>query len=38
MSGEHGVGIAKAPYIPLELTPATAAYMKTLIDVLKAPR
>ena len=34
MSGEHGVGIAKAPYIPLELTPATAAYMKTLKKAL----
>jgi glycolate oxidase len=30
MSGEHGVGIAKAPYIPLEITPQTALYMKTL--------
>jgi glycolate oxidase len=30
MSGEHGVGIAKAPYIPLEITPQTAAYMKAL--------
>lgn len=30
MSGEHGVGIAKAPYIPLEITPQAALYMKTL--------
>jgi glycolate oxidase len=30
MSGEHGVGIAKAPYIPLEITPEAALYMKTL--------
>jgi glycolate oxidase len=30
MSGEHGVGIAKAPYIPLEITPAAAEYMKTI--------
>lgn len=30
MSGEHGVGIAKAPYIPLEITPATADYMKAI--------
>jgi glycolate oxidase len=30
MSGEHGVGIAKAAYIPLEITPAAATYMKTI--------
>jgi glycolate oxidase len=30
MSGEHGVGIAKAPYIPLEITPEAATYMKTI--------
>jgi len=30
MSGEHGVGIAKAPYIPLEITPAAALYMKAI--------
>jgi glycolate oxidase len=30
MSGEHGVGIAKAPYIPLEITPAAAIYMKAI--------
>ncbi len=34
MSGEHGVGIAKAPYIPLEITEQTAAYMKTLKKAL----
>ena len=30
MSGEHGVGIAKAAYIPLEITPLAAEYMKTI--------
>jgi len=30
MSGEHGVGIAKAPYIPLEITPVAAEYMKAI--------
>jgi glycolate dehydrogenase FAD-linked subunit len=30
MSGEHGVGIAKAAYIPLELSPEASAYMKTI--------
>ena len=30
MSGEHGVGIAKAAYIPLEITPLAADYMKTI--------
>ena len=30
MSGEHGVGIAKAAYIPLEITPAAALYMTTI--------
>ncbi|HKL49015.1 MAG TPA: FAD-linked oxidase C-terminal domain-containing protein [Desulfuromonadales bacterium] len=30
MSGEHGVGIAKAPYIPLEISEKAAEYMKTL--------
>jgi glycolate oxidase len=34
MSGEHGVGIAKAPYIPLEITPEAALYMKTLKKAL----
>jgi glycolate dehydrogenase FAD-linked subunit len=30
MSGEHGVGIAKASYIPLELSPEASEYMKTI--------
>ncbi|HEY5672077.1 MAG TPA: FAD-linked oxidase C-terminal domain-containing protein [Malonomonas sp.] len=30
MSGEHGVGIMKAAYIPLELTTAAVDYMKTI--------
>jgi glycolate oxidase len=30
MSGEHGVGIMKAAYIPLELTAAAVDYMKTI--------
>ncbi len=30
MSGEHGIGIAKAPYIPLEITPIAADYMKAI--------
>ena len=30
MSGEHGVGITKAPYIPMELDPAAVAYMRTI--------
>jgi glycolate oxidase len=30
MSGEHGIGITKAPYIPMELDPAAIAYMKTI--------
>jgi len=34
MSGEHGVGIAKAPFIPLEITPEAAAYMKTIKKAL----
>ncbi len=34
MSGEHGVGIAKAAYIPLEITPETALYMKTIKKAL----
>ncbi|PLX81603.1 MAG: glycolate oxidase subunit GlcD [Desulfuromonas sp.] len=34
MSGEHGVGIAKAPYIPLEITPQVAAYMKGIKQAL----
>jgi glycolate dehydrogenase FAD-linked subunit len=34
MSGEHGIGIAKARYIPLEITPETAFYMKTIKKAL----
>ncbi|WP_442900217.1 FAD-binding oxidoreductase [Geoalkalibacter sp.] len=34
MSGEHGVGITKAPYIPMELDPAAVAYMKTIKQAL----
>ncbi|WP_305045808.1 FAD-binding oxidoreductase [Geoalkalibacter sp.] len=34
MSGEHGVGITKAPYIPMELDPAAVAYMKTIKKAL----
>jgi glycolate oxidase len=30
MSGEHGVGIVKAPYIGLEITEQAAFYMKTI--------
>jgi glycolate oxidase len=30
MSGEHGVGVTKAPYIPMELDPAAVAYMKAI--------
>ncbi|MFA5516855.1 MAG: FAD-linked oxidase C-terminal domain-containing protein [Desulfuromonadales bacterium] len=30
MSGEHGVGITKAPYIPMELDPMAVAYMTTI--------
>jgi glycolate oxidase len=30
MSGEHGVGLSKAPYIPMELDPATTACMKAI--------
>ncbi|PLX88829.1 MAG: glycolate oxidase subunit GlcD [Desulfuromonas sp.] len=30
MSGEHGVGIMKAPYIPLELSTGAVDYMKTI--------
>ena len=30
MSGEHGVGIMKAAYIPLELSAAAVDYMKTI--------
>ncbi len=34
MSGEHGVGIAKAPYIPLEISEKAAEYMKTIKKAL----
>ncbi|MDH3998047.1 MAG: FAD-binding protein [Desulfuromonadales bacterium] len=34
MSGEHGVGIAKAPYIPLEISEQAAFYMKTIKQAL----
>lgn len=34
MSGEHGVGIAKAAYIPLEISAAAAGYMKTIKKAL----
>ena len=34
MSGEHGVGIAKAAYIPLEISEAAAGYMKTIKKAL----
>jgi glycolate oxidase len=30
MSGEHGVGTSKAPYIPMELDSATVVYMKAI--------
>ncbi len=30
MSGEHGVGLSKAPYIPLELSPNQIAAMKAI--------
>ncbi len=34
MSGEHGVGIMKAPYIPLELPVSAVDYMKTIKKAL----
>jgi glycolate oxidase len=34
MSGEHGVGNTKAPYIPMELDPAAVAYMKAIKKAL----
>ncbi|MCD6525395.1 MAG: FAD-binding protein [Desulfuromonas sp.] len=34
MSGEHGVGNTKAPYIPMELDPAAVAYMKAIKQAL----
>jgi glycolate oxidase len=30
MSGEHGVGVTKAPYLPMELDPEAVAYMKAI--------
>jgi glycolate oxidase len=34
MSGEHGVGIMKAPYIPMELAENAVDYMKTIKKAL----
>jgi glycolate oxidase len=34
MSGEHGVGLSKAPYIELELTPVQIATMKAIKHAL----
>ena len=34
MSGEHGVGITKSPYLPMELDPATIAWMKAIKKAL----
>jgi glycolate oxidase len=34
MSGEHGVGLSKAPYIELELTPVQIAVMKAIKHAL----
>jgi glycolate oxidase len=34
MSGEHGVGTAKAPYLPLEITSQTADYMRAINKTL----
>ncbi len=34
MSGEHGVGNTKAPYLPMELDPAAVAYMQTIKNAL----
>ena len=34
MSGEHGVGVTKAPYISMELDPAAVAYMKAIKKAL----
>jgi glycolate oxidase len=34
MSGEHGVGVTKAPYIPMELDPAAVVYMKAIKKAL----
>jgi glycolate oxidase len=34
MSGEHGVGIMKAPFLPMELKENTIDYMKTIKQAL----
>ncbi|HOX00710.1 MAG TPA: FAD-linked oxidase C-terminal domain-containing protein, partial [Deltaproteobacteria bacterium] len=34
MSGEHGVGLSKAPYITMELTPAQIGAMKAIKQAL----
>ncbi|MEZ4483160.1 MAG: FAD-linked oxidase C-terminal domain-containing protein [Syntrophotaleaceae bacterium] len=34
MSGEHGVGVTKAPYIPMELDPAAVVSMKAIKKAL----
>ncbi len=34
MSGEHGVGLTKAPYLPLELEPGAVACMKAIKQAL----
>jgi len=34
MSGEHGVGLAKQPYIPMELSPVQIATMKSIKHAL----
>src|SRR5512137_2323482 len=34
MSGEHGVGLSKAPYIPMELSPVQIATMKAVKHAL----
>jgi glycolate oxidase len=34
ISGEHGIGFAKAEYLPLELSPATIAAMRAVKDAL----
>jgi glycolate oxidase len=34
MSGEHGVGLAKQPYIPMELSPVQIATMKAIKHAL----
>ncbi|KAF0219810.1 MAG: glycolate [Geobacteraceae bacterium] len=34
MSGEHGIGLSKAPYIPLELSPVQIAAMKAIKHAL----